>query len=172
MNTILHETKSVDLDRKLCVMRMIPVQRIKTEKNYSSALGDEIIELIDRTKNKQLLYREVLDILGNHDSIVLKLDELLYTNKILKIPVKMGNVKDFVLTIPKKKETGWMTLICPCFTCDRISECSVNNPVNPISCRLFNEWLIEEDASKEIQPFRFVEYEILDDDDKIPIPLK
>ena len=151
---------------------MIPSQRIKIEKNYSSALGDEIIELIDRTQNKQLLYREVLDLLGNHDSIILKIDELLYTNKILKIPIKMGNVKDFVLTIPKKEETGWMTMICPCFTCDRIHECSINNPVNPVSCRLYNEWLIEEDNSKKIQPYQFVEYEILDDDDRIKIPIK
>ena len=154
-----------------CVMRMIPVQRIKIEKNYSIALGEEIIELIDRTNNRQLLYREVLDILGDHDSIILKIDELLYTNRLLKIPIEIGNVKDYVLTIPKKKETGWMTMICPCFVCDRTSECAVNNPVNPVSCRLFNEWMIEEDESNKIQPFRFVEFEILDDDE-LKIPLK
>jgi len=151
---------------------MIPKQRIKNEKNYSTALGDEIIELIDRTANKQLLYREVLDILGDHDSIKLKIDELLYTNKILKIPVEMGNVRDYVLTIPKKKETGWMTLICPCFTCDRIAECSVNNPVNPVSCRLFNEWLMEEDETDKIKPFKFIEFDILEDDETLQIPLK
>jgi len=151
---------------------MIPIQRIKTEKNYSTALGDEIIELIDRTANKQLLYQEVLDILGSHESIVLKIDELLYTNKILKIPIEMGNVKDYVLIIPKTEETGWLTMTCPCFTCDRIDECAVNNPVNPVSCRLNNEWLIEEDDSNEIQPFRFVEFDILDEDDKIKVPLK
>ncbi|MCG3259888.1 MAG: hypothetical protein H7644_09090, partial [Candidatus Heimdallarchaeota archaeon] len=48
---------------------MLPVQRIKTEINYSIALGDEIVELIDRTQNKNLLYREVLDLLGGHDTI-------------------------------------------------------------------------------------------------------
>ncbi len=149
-------------------MRMIPIQRIRTEKNYSSALGDEIVELIDKTKSRKLLYREVLDILGNHDSIILKIDELLYTNKILKIPIKIGNVKDFVLTIPRKEETGWMTMICPCFTCDRISECGINNPVTFESCLLFNEWLIEEDLSKEIQPFKFIEFEVLEDKTKIP----
>ena len=149
---------------------MIPAQRIKIERNYSSALGDEIIELIDRTTNKQLLYREVLDFLGNHDTIILKIDELLYNNRILKIPIKIGNVKDFVLTIPKKKETGWMTMICPCFTCDRIHECGINNPVNPVSCRLFNEWLIEEDESNKIQPFRFIEFDILDDDETVQMP--
>jgi len=151
---------------------MIPIQRIKTEKNYSTALGDEIIELIDRSANKQLLYREVLDILGNHDSIILKIDELLYTNKILKIPIEMGNVKDYVLIIPKKAETGWMTMVCPCFTCDRMDECAVNNPVNPVSCRLFNEWLIEEDGTESIQAFRFIEFDILDDDETLQIPLK
>lgn len=151
---------------------MIPIQRIKTEKNYSTALGDEIIELIDRTANKQLLYREVLDILGNHDSIIMKIDELLYTNKILKIPIEMGNVKDYVLIIPKKTETGWKTMICPCFTCDRMDECSVNNPVNPVSCRLFNEWLIEEDDSNKIKPFKFIEFDILDEDETLQIPLK
>ena len=151
-------------------MSMIPIQRIKTEKNYSIALGDEIIELIDRTSSKQLLYREVLDILGNHESIILKIDELLYTNKILKIPIEIGNVKDYVLIIPKKKETGWMTMICPCFTCDRIDECAVNNPVNPVSCRLNNEWLIEEDETNKIKPFKFIEFDILDDDETLQIP--
>ena len=153
------------------MMRMIPIQRIKIEKNYSIALGDEIIELIDRTKNKQLLFREVLDILGEHKTIILKIDELLYTNRILKIPIEIGNAKDYVLTIPQKKETGWMTMVCPCFVCDRISECSVNNPVNPVSCRLSNEWLIEEDETNEIKPFRTVEYDILDDTN-VKIPLK
>jgi hypothetical protein len=173
LSTSISKINSEEIRQQFAgVMRMIPVQRIKTEKNYSIALGDEIIELIERTQNKNLLYREVLDILGNHESIVLKLDELLYTNRILKIPIKVGNVKDYVLTIPKKKETGWMTMVCPCFTCDRNSECSVNNPVNPVSCRLFNEWLIEEDESKKIQPFKFIEYDILDDDDNIKIPLK
>ena len=151
---------------------MIPIQRIRTERNYSNALGDEIIELIDRTENRQLLYREVLDLLGNHDSIVLKISELLYTNKILKIPIQKGNVKDYVLTIPKKEETGWMTMICPCYLCDRISECGINNPVNPVSCRLFNEWLIEEDTTEKIQAFKFVEYEILEEDSSIKIPFK
>lgn len=151
---------------------MMPVQRIKIEKNYSIALGDEIIELIDRTHNKTLLYREVLDLLGGHETIIHKLDELLYSNRILKIPITEGNVKDYVLTIPKKKETGWMTMVCPCFICDRISECAINNPVNPVSCRLYNEWLIEEDESKKIQSFRFIEYDILDDDDRVRIPLK
>jgi len=153
-------------------MKMIPTQRIKIIRNYSRALGDEIIELIDRTENKQLLYREVLDLLGQHESIKQKIDELLYTNKILKIPIKIGNVKDYVLTIPKKEETGWLTVACPCFTCDRTGECGVNNPVTPVSCRSFNEWLMEEDGSSFVQPFRFVEFDILDEDETSRIPLK
>jgi len=153
-------------------MKMIPIQRIKIVRNYSSALGDEIIELIDRTSNKQLLYREVLDLLGQHESIKHKIDELLYSNNILKIPIKIGNVKDYVLTIPRKEETGWLTIACSCFTCDRIDECEINNPVTPVSCRLFNEWLMEEDGTDKIKPFKFVEFDILDEDEKIRIPMK
>lgn len=144
---------------------MIPKQRIIVEKLYSEALGDEIIELIARTQYQQILYREVLDLLGGHESIKLKIDELLFNNQILKIPIKIGNVKDYVLTLPRKEETGWITMACPCFTCNRINECAVNNPVNPVSCKHFNEWLIEEDESKKIIPFLFEEFDLPEEEE-------
>ena len=144
---------------------MIPKQRIMVDKQYSEALGDEIIELIARTKYGQILYREVLDLLGGHESIKLKIDELLFNNQILKIPVQMGNVKDYVLTLPRKEETGWITMICPCFTCNRIHECAINNPVNPVTCKIFNEWLIEEDESGSITPFLFEEFDLIEEEE-------
>ncbi len=145
---------------------MVPSQRIKYEITYGKALGDEIFELISRTKNQQLLHREVLDILGNHDTVIQKIDELLYNNKILKIPVELGNVKDFVLLIPKKENTGWLTMLCPCFTCIHITECEINNPVTPVSCKTFNEWLCEEDSSATIKLFKLDDYELLDPEEE------
>ncbi len=147
---------------------MIPIMRIKVEQNYSSALGEEIIELIECSKNGQLLYREVLDLLGDHDSIKLKVDELLFTNKILKIPFEMGgNIKDFILIIPKKETIGWTTMVCPCFVCQRIDECAVNNPVNPVTCKSFNEWLKEEDKSSSIKDFEYEVFETNEEDKKV-----
>ncbi|UJG44736.1 MAG: hypothetical protein K9W46_06025 [Candidatus Heimdallarchaeum endolithica] len=147
---------------------MIPKQRIKVEQSYSNALGEEIIELIELTKEKKLLHSEVLDLLGNHLTIKLKIDELLYNNKILKIPVEIGNVKDYMLTIPRKEETGWDTMVCRCFTCERIHECNVNNPVNPILCKAFNEWLIySEDINHEEQEkmkFKFEEFDYIEEE--------
>ncbi|MHA1304723.1 MAG: hypothetical protein ACTSQE_06175 [Candidatus Heimdallarchaeaceae archaeon] len=148
---------------------MIPKQRIKIQQSYSNALGEEIIELIDRTNDKKLLNSEVLDLLGNHEVIKLKIDELLYNNKILKIPVELGNVKDYMLTIPKKEETGWQTMVCRCFTCERIHECGINNPVNPISCKAFNEWLIEsgeiEEFMGETLRFQFEEFDVIEEEE-------
>jgi len=147
---------------------MIPKQRIKVEQSYSNALGEEIIELIELTKEKKLLHSEVLDLLGDHSTIKLKIDELLYNNKILKIPVEIGNVKDYLLTIPRKEETGWDTMVCRCFTCERIHECSINNPVNPILCKAFNEWLIySEDINHEEQEkmrFKFEEFDYIEEE--------
>ena len=144
---------------------MIPEQRIMAEHNYSDALGCEIIELIGRTENKQLLYNELLDMLGDHETIRLKIDELLFNNLLLKIPVKLGNVKDFVLAIPKREQTAWNTMICPCFTCNKINECAINNPVNPVKCKSFNEWLIAEDNTNSITPFLFEEFDIIEEEE-------
>jgi len=146
---------------------VIPLMRIKIEHNYSSALGEEIIELIECSKNGQLLYREVLDLLGDHDTIKLKIDELLFTNKILKIPLEMGgNIKDFVLIIPKKVIIGWTTMVCPCFVCQRMDECGLNNPVNPVACKSFNEWLKEEDNSSSIKDFQYEVFDVIEEDEK------
>lgn len=147
---------------------MIPLMRIKSEQNYSNALGEEIVELIECSKNGQLLYREVIDLLGDHDSIKLKIDELLFTNKILKIPLEMGgNIKDFILIIPRKVIIGWTTMVCPCFICQRIDECAVNNPVNPVTCKSFNEWLKEEDNGSSIKDFEYEVFEINEENEKV-----
>ncbi len=153
---------------------MIPKQRIKVERSYSSALGEEIIELIKRTQDNKLLYSEILDMLGDHDSIRLKVDELLYNNEILKVPVELGNVKDFLLTIPKKVQTAWDTMtVCSCFTCSRIHECGINNPVNLITCKALNEWMLETSglSDKEIEKlkFKFEDFDLIEEEDEIEL---
>lgn len=159
-------SSNIDLYSDRRVIPVIPLQRIKTERSYSLALGEEILEQISKTKNNQLLYREVLELLGDHENIKLKIDELVFNNLILKIPIKIGNVKDFVLTIPRKRDIAWDTMVaCPCFTCTHVHECEIGNPVNPVSCQAFNEWLLEEDNTSSIQPFKFVEYDEFEGED-------
>ena len=108
-------------------------------KKYDESLEKAILQYLEKVNHDAIDYEELVKEFGGYPQVKDKLKQLMFQNKI---------VIDHYEGVPKKVRLSkihlstWHTLdSMPCFACVKTDECGMDNPVNPVTCKEFNEWL-------------------------------
>ena len=108
-------------------------------KKYDESLEKAILQYLEKGNHDAIDYEELVKEFGGYPQVKDKLKQLMFQNKIV-IDHYEGAPKKVRLS--KIHLSTWHTLdSMPCFACAKTDECGMDNPVNPVTCKEFNEWL-------------------------------
>ena len=110
-----------------------------TLSGYEEGLENAVMDYLGGMESATVKYYDLVKEFGGYPIVKEKLKQLMFENRII-IDHKQG--EPWQVRLPKSELSEWDTLdSMPCFACPKTDECGMNNPVNPVTCKLFNEWL-------------------------------
>ncbi len=106
---------------------------------YDESLERAILQYLEKINHEPIDYETLVKEFGGYPQVKDKLKQLMFQNKIV---VEHYNGEPRKIRLAQVHLSTWDTLdSMPCFACSRTDECGMDNPVNPVTCKEFNEWL-------------------------------